>query len=277
MESKDVQSIIKKRQLILRYLSTTRDIEFPEDKGLCVRHYCLTQEEANAQKEYCFKVVFGTNTSKTEDKREGCCYDWRNLLNDKYIMLDTKESFLPIVVTPQRWKYLEEHKGDKLLKITNVYKPGILLWPLTPQEVENIAHFFKKQMIFFFDIHPEDTQFIEEQNFSWKKGTVFYYDPSADKRFAPKSLSSSIVSLDEIQLTEDETHDPAILDRIASVQKRIESDLKDLLPKEWWAKELESTKTTRMMQKFMKNNATDTQIYGVILNMFLRNYVEQKK
>jgi len=260
----DSKWIKESRELLIKMLSETVDIDFPKKDGkdFALRFYQMTKEEYNMSQSFCFKAIF--------DNFEAYCYDSRMLLNERYLTFDSQVSFLPIILSGKRWDKINQMYGavmKKVLKkdpITGDYVNGIFLWPL----------FNEERMALFRNANTKPVICMKADTFELKselnhpslfKDVLQYVDKSPTERFFPKNNSTS-----QLNQELDEQDKKQIDETWIAIQKRILSQITTFkLTQEDW--DLFQAKAKPMFIS-MLHQAEETQIVGSLLLAFMMDY-----
>lgn len=176
------------RNTIIGFLSETRKL----DKTLTsvsVRHYKMTREEyeESKAKKYTFNVFYG----KLNDKSEGFVYNILTLIKEKFIVVSDKVCYLPILLSPERWNYLE-NKYTNINEYTNI--TGLLKFPLYFAELTYIFSNIKSNPT--LNCSGKECELTPESKIEkYKKIELFDY--SSSDRFGfkdSKQTESNIIS-----------------------------------------------------------------------------------
>jgi hypothetical protein len=257
-----------RRREILKMLKATFEIEFGKDKGLMIRFYSMTEGEYQLYDKYTFKVVFGKMPSNGENC-EGFCYDYRRLLNEKYLFMDQTLCNLPIVCSSKRWNQLVQAYETQIHQYSVPGKPGILLWPLERTEVNMIFRNNSKPILF---LSPPEIKVIGEGEYKFPNPTNFYFDESTTCRFLPIWKNSEPKTLDSIEITSQEQQDPFLLKRYRQIIDLFSRELQDL---DIDHVDVESEDIKRSIFQMFRAFSSNDQIVGMLLRNVLQSVFKQ--
>lgn len=262
----DSVGIKESRILLSKMLSETVDIDFPKkgDQPFALRFYQMTKSEYEISESHCFKAVF--------ENFEAYCYDFRRLVNERYLTFDSEVSFLPIVLSTKRWEKINQIYGSAMKKFakkdpsSGTFINGIFLWPLFNEERMSLLRNSSAKPILF--LHSDGFEIKFESNdpkiFS---DTMRYFDKEVDKRFLPKE---SIRSPKKLSPEEEKSLEPAYL----SFQKRMLDQLTslDIQQSEW--DKFQSKGRSFFFSLLEEQN--QEQVFDTVLLSFLTEHFEKQ-
>jgi hypothetical protein len=267
----------KKREFILENLKNLRNLEYPNEEGICFRYLKMTVQEANERKDYCFHVLFHNgSTHKKHDLRYGFVYDFRHLLNESFFRMDNEVCYLPIVLKTETWDtFISKNKNKEgiinpiLYDVIKLDQPGIIKFPLYKEESLNIFNnYYGKSYIFILDKTASDLQMMRLENTNYTTSHVFF-DDSETHRIYPPKLSEN---RDLADIQKGEQDNAFIQEQISTLKKFLLDEFKDLAILNG-DKFLNSVEVNKKMWQMFLNGADSTLVFGTILNQALQDTI----
>jgi hypothetical protein len=261
------EQIISKRENIKKMLHDTYPIDYSgvPESSCVLRYYRMTESEFKDAINYTLTVWLGDPT--TSGSCEGFCYDIRQLLKERYIVLDGRTAQVPIPLSPERWNWLLENVNNQQLALYTTNK-GILDYPLLKEELIVIFKNIKNQatVCSMYDRCIATSPDVVESRSQIQK----YYD--GQERFGPDvaptkpfTFSKSVQKLSKREEQQKITHTISL----------VEKELRDL---DVWVQSIEeltySDETKNYIRNLLNSGTTEEQIASFLIYDVLSSVIK---
>lgn len=266
------------RAKIIEMMKETRDIELSQLGNVStLRYYKMTSVEFEQRRAnlYTFSIFLGV--PKEESATEGFAYDISNLLTEKYIVLNAKVCFVPIIMSMNRWNYLIRKYGKSLGDYT--FRTGELDLPLYQGELMHLFKNIRNHPILAADANgsipmsaesiPKTMMHLSDESVGNRFGTVVLVNESAT---LPPTIAAQSPKPAQVVI-------PTSEQKIDSILSSVERELRDVgvEDSEVFAK-LRSEETKRYIREMLqKPDISEAHVTSVLITDALTRVISRQE